>query len=169
MLMRLLQFFLAAVALLLASCSSGPVSTASFYSGPPAMLVNGYAQAPPEAPAIVHRAIAAGNELQGVPYQYGGGHGRPSYGVDCSGTVSHVLRSCGMMRGAATSGAFKRFGESGPGEWITVFSKDGHVFMMIAGLRLDTGHRDRNTEDGPKWTRAPRNARGFTVRHPRGL
>jgi hypothetical protein len=150
----------------LASCSS-PRYSSQDYDGPVAQLgPGGYAMAPPSAPPIVHRAVELGNQLQGVPYQYGGGHGSPSEGVDCSGMVSYVLRNSGLMRGANTSQGFRNYGASGPGRWITIYAKNGHAFMTIAGLRLDTGGGHQN---GPSWTRTPRQVQDFSARHPSGL
>ncbi len=148
------------------SCSSYH-STTECYHGPPAHLAGGFAQAPPQAPAAVHRAIAAGNNIQNAPYQYGGGHGKPCYGLDCSGSVSYVLRSCGLVKGALASKGFRSYGESGPGDWISIYAKDGHVFMTVCNLRLDTSSAGKDV--GPRWTMMPRKLSGFRVRHPSGL
>ena len=72
------------------------------------------------------------------------------------------------MGTAMPSKGFRRYGESGPGKWISIFSKDGHVFMTIAGLRLDTSSSG-GSDVGPRWTRKPRSVKGFSVRHPAGL
>ncbi len=133
----------------------------------PVRLFGSSAVAPPEAPGIIHHAIAVGNTLQQVPYQYGGGHAGPSPGLDCSGSISYVLRSCGLLRGSMTSGVLKTYGEPGPGKWITVYAKDGHAFMTVGGLRLDTAAGARNV--GPRWTLKPRKSHEFTMRHPAGL
>ena len=164
---NILRLVMTCAAAFLASCSSYK-STTECYSGPPAMLYGKFAQAPPNAPAIVHRAMQAGNDVQNAPYQYGGGHGKPCWGLDCSGSVSYVLRKAGLIQGAMPSGGFRHFGGSGPGKWISIFAKDGHVFMTIAGLRLDTSSGGRN-ETGPRWSTKPRNLKGFRVRHPSGL
>jgi cell wall-associated NlpC family hydrolase len=129
---------------------------------------DGMAVAPPGAPAAVRRAIAAGNELQNKPYIRGGGH-RVLYdrGYDCSGTVSYVLNKAGLMRGSMPSKGFMNYGRSGPGDWITVYAKNGHTFIVIAGLRLDTGGgRD---ERGPRWKTKRRETKGFYLRHPSGF
>ena len=163
--------FAALAALLLANCSSSSSkrTTADFYRGPPAELNGTFAMAPQDAPPAVHRAVQAGNSVQNARYQYGGGHGKPSWGLDCSGTVSYVLRSSGLIKGAACSQEFRKFGNSGPGKWISIYAKDGHAFMTIAGLRLDTGGSRGRGESGPRWRPAPRNVSGFKVRHPPGL
>jgi hypothetical protein len=131
------------------------------------LLPNGYAVAPSGAPAAVKRAIAAGNELQDKPYVRGGGH-RVLYdrGYDCSGTVSYVLNKAYLMRGSMPSKGFINYGKGGPGDWITVYAKNGHTFIVVAGLRLDTGGgRD---ERGPRWKTKRRDTKGFYLRHPPG-
>jgi len=157
---------------LFASCSSssssGRTTQDHFVGHRPAVLIGRRAVAPPEAPPLVHRAVAAANSIQGIPYQYGGGHGRPSRGLDCSGTVSYVLRSCGLLNGAACSEELRKYGASGPGKWISIYAKDGHTFMTIAGLRLDTT-TNGNGHTGPRWNLKPRKVGGFKVRHPEGL
>ncbi len=164
---KTLGLMLVGTCALLTSCSSYK-SSAECYSGPPAMLYGSSAGAPPKAPPVVHQAMQAGNRIQNAPYQYGGGHGGPCWGLDCSGSVSYVLRSCGLLRTAMPSKGFRSYGESGPGKWVTIFSKDGHVFMTIAGLRLDTSSSG-GSDVGPRWTRKPRSVKGFSVRHPAGL
>lgn len=131
-------------------------------------LVNGRAHAPSHAPAVVHRAVAAGNRLQTMPYKWGGGHARlDDDGYDCSGAVSYVLREAGLMQDQLTSRGFFNYGESGEGNWITVWVREGHVFMTIGGLRLDTGGSDRRT--GPRWKPTIRDKKGLVARHPRGF
>lgn len=131
-------------------------------------LVGKKAIAPAHAPAVVHRAVAAGNRLQNKPYRFGGGHAiLNDTGYDCSGTVSYVLREAGLMKGQMPSRGFLNYGEAGTGNWITVWAKDGHVFMTIGGLRLDTGGNGGG--DGPRWRTKTRKKSGFTPRHPHGL
>lgn len=156
----------------LASCSSQvkakqPVSY-RFQYGKTAMLKDGVAYAPKRAPAAVKRAIAAGNRLQGKPYKWGGGHAKLNdWGYDCSGSVSYVLREAGLMKGCGTSKSFFGYGKKGEGDWITIYVRNGHVFMTVAGLRLDTG--GPGGESGPKWKPQTRQGRGHVMRHPKGL
>ncbi len=149
------------------SCSSYH-SSADCYHGPRARLDAGYALAPPNAPAAVHRAIAAGNAIQNAPYQYGGGHGKPCTGLDCSGSVSYVLRSAGLIKGCMASKEFRSYGDNGAGDWISIYAKNGHVFMSVCNLRLDTSNGGRG-DTGPRWSTVPRKLKGFRVRHPSGL
>lgn len=138
-----------------------------FQSGRTALLKNGIAYAPRNAPAAVKRAIAAGNRLQGMPYKWGGGHARlDDSGYDCSGTVSYVLREAGLMKGSIPSQDYFDYGKKGEGKWITLYIRDGHVFMTVAGLRLDTGGRGGNS--GPRWQPQTRQGKGHYMRHPSG-
>lgn len=170
---RLLRIGLSLAAVAgLASCSSQvkakrPVSY-HFESGKTAMLHGGVAYAPKNAPEEVRRAIQAGNRLQGKPYKWGGGHANQNdWGYDCSGTVSYVLRSAGLIKGSIPSRGYFNYGKKGEGKWITVYVRKGHVFMTIAGLRLDTG--GPGSHDGPKWKPQERSAKGTVMRHPAGL
>jgi hypothetical protein len=160
------------LAIALSSCSSQvkakrPVSY-RFESGHTAMLKGGLAYAPKGAPIEVKRAIAAGNRLQGKPYKWGGGHAQLNdSGYDCSGTVSYVLREAGLMQGSIPSNAYFNYGKKGEGDWITVYARNGHVFMTVAGLRLDTG--GPGGRSGPKWRTETRAGSGHVMRHPSGL
>lgn len=155
----------------LSSCSSQvkarqPVSY-RFEHGRTALIKNGVAYAPRRAPTAVKRAIAAGNRLQGKPYKWGGGHGRQlDSGYDCSGTVSYVLREAGLMKGSLPSSGYFSYGKKGEGKWITLYIRKGHVFMTVAGLRLDTG--GPSGRSGPRWKPETRQSKGHVMRHPKG-
>lgn len=129
---------------------------------------NGQAEAPAGAPREVHAAIAAGNEIVGQPYVFGGGRSQWNIGYDCSGAASHVLRGAGKLRGVKTSHEFQSYGTAGEGEWITVHARKGHVFLVVAGLRFDTGWTSSG-QTGPQWTRETRPLDGAVARHPAGL
>ncbi len=64
------------------------------------------------------------------------------------------------------SGSFSSWGEAGPGEWVTLYTNSGHIYMVVAGLRFDTSGR---AQTGSRWQKAPRSSSGFIVRHPEGL
>ncbi|MGA0846363.1 MAG: NlpC/P60 family protein, partial [Luteolibacter sp.] len=115
--------------------------------------------------------IAAGNRLQGKPYKWGGGHARHhDSGYDCSGTVSYILREAGLLRGSLTSRGYFQYGKKGEGRWITIYARKGHVFVTIAGLRLDTGGSRSRTgpRSGPRWKPETRQSVGHVMRHPSG-
>ncbi len=137
-------------------------------SGSRAVLKRGVAYAPENAPENIKRAIWAVNTLRRKPYKWGGGHGSfLDSGYDCSGAVSFALHHAGVLKSPMASGGFKEWGDRGMGRWITVYAQKGHVFAVIAGLRLDTtGYRGN---DGPRWRRDARSGRGFTQRHVAGL
>jgi cell wall-associated NlpC family hydrolase len=143
-------------------------TTAFLPTGPRARVrPDGSAVAPDDAPDIVKRVILAGNAIAKFPYKWGGGHGAwRDNGYDCSGSVSFALAAAGLLNRPLTSGLFARYGEEGPGDWITIYANDGHVFMLVAGLRFDTSGRGRS---GTRWQEAPRPVGGFAVRHIAGL
>lgn len=131
------------------------------------MSSDGTAVAPADAPEEVKRAIAAANRIVGKPYKYGGGHGRwEDSGYDCSGTVSYALRAAGLLKRPMNSSELARWGQSGKGQWITVYGHGGHAYAVIAGLRLDTSGSGGK---GPRWHRELRSGGGYAVRHWDGL
>lgn len=131
---------------------------------------DGNAVAPSHAPRVVREAIDAGNRIAGSPYVYGGGHGSgESAGYDCSGATSYVLRSIGRLRGSMASDEFRHYGSGGEGDWISVYARRGHAFLVIAGLRFDTGWTGGGRESGVRWTRRSRTTDNMVVRHPPGL
>lgn len=168
----LMQLFVVAmVGAVLTSCggqvkSKDPVAY-QFKSGKTALLRDGLAYAPRRAPAAVKRAIEAGNRLQNKSYKWGGGHAvLNDTGYDCSGAVSYVLREAGLLRGQMPSKGFFNYGKRGKGDWITVYVRNGHVFMTVAGLRLDTGWG--GGRKGPRWQPTSRPGKGHVMRHPSG-
>ncbi|MBV8430043.1 MAG: hypothetical protein JO244_02700, partial [Solirubrobacterales bacterium] len=108
------------------------------------LLSDGLAAAPAGAPQAVKAMIAAGNQIVGKPYLYGGGHGLPLSDIapayDCSSSVEHLLYGAGLLPVSfdAASGSLESFGDAGPGSWVTLYASVDHVFMYVAGLRWDT-------------------------------
>jgi hypothetical protein len=141
------------------------------------LLPGGLAAAPQEAPAAVKQIIAAGNQIAGKPYLYGGGHGLPLSQVasayDCSSSVEHLLYGARLLPVDydAASGQLESFGQSGLGRWVTIYANPDHVFMYVAGLRWDT-HNAAGPGDGSTgigWHPLVRSSAGFVARHPTGL
>jgi cell wall-associated NlpC family hydrolase len=132
---------------------------------------DGLAAPPVGAPPQVQAAILAANQIIGKPYRYGGGHRAfTDSGYDCSGTVSFALHGGGLLDDPLDSRSFFRWGEKGPGAWITVYTKSSHAFMVIAGLRLDTSAAgDPSGLRGPRWRPVLRSTRGYRARHFEGL
>jgi hypothetical protein len=130
---------------------------------------DGTATAPESAPDVVKAVIAAGNRIIDKPYKYGGGHGKwEDSGYDCSGSMSYALHGGGLLDEALTSSGFSSWGEAGKGEWITTYGSGGHSYMVVAGLRFDTGYNDGDS-DGPDWSTKMRPGSGYSTRHPEGL
>jgi hypothetical protein len=128
----------------------------------------------------VQQAIFAANKIQEMPYVYGGGHGDfEDDGYDCSGTVSYALHGGGLLDTPLDSGSFMKWGETGAGLWITVYTNPGHAYAVIAGLRLDTSAAavtrsntrkfKKALERGPRWRPTQRSSSGFKKRHPLGF
>jgi len=141
----------------------------------------------PEAvPTTVQAMIVAGNELQELPY---GPDGHPdprgAPDEDCSSTVNYVLYRSGVrpieeiVKDNPLAQDYVNWGDPGPGRWVTIYATDvpqPHMFIVIAGLRLDTSHNGTDegpnkNENGPRWrilSYIPTWAK-WSVRHPPGL
>jgi cell wall-associated NlpC family hydrolase len=139
-------------------------------SGNRAVLRNGVAYAPSRAPQSVKNAIWAANALRRKPYIWGGGHGTfYDRGYDCSGTVSFALHGAGLLTSPLPSSDLMRYGERGRGRWVTIYSRSGHTFAVIAGLRLDTTDLGRGGDVGPRWYVDGRDTSSYVARHPAAL
>lgn len=161
-----------------AACAPGALTGVPLTEGERARLLpDGRAAAPADAPLAVKEIIAAGNQIVGKPYVYGGGHGLPlsavSPGYDCSSSVEHLLYGARLLAVTydAPSGQLESFGQAGLGQWVTLYANADHVFMYVAGLRWDThdaaGAGDGSTGIG--WHPLVRSSGGFVPRHPVGL
>jgi len=141
---------------------------------------------PAGVPATVQAMIVAGNELQELPYGPGG-HPDPRGALeeDCSSTVNYVLYRSGVrpiseiVSDNPLAQDYVDWGAPGPGRWVTIYATTEptpHVFMTIAGIRLDTSHNGTDVgpnrdQDGPRWRildHIPTWAH-WSVRHPPGL
>jgi putative peptidoglycan binding protein len=137
-------------------------------AGPKAILTtDGHAIAPAAAPPAVKAVIAAANHIVGKPYKYGGGHAQwNDTGYDCSGSDSYALHGGGLLKQPMTSGEFESYGAAGSGAWITIYGSGGHSYMVVAGLRFDTGWHPGPS--GPQWSAKMRPSDGYVARHPVG-
>jgi cell wall-associated NlpC family hydrolase len=154
----------------LSGALNGPLSGGETVPSSPghAGLVNGEAVAPANAPQAVVDVINAANQINSLPYLWGGGHGSfdsPS-GYDCSGSVSFALHGGGLLSSPLDSTGLSTWGSAGFGTWITVFANSGHAYMYVAGLRFDTGGNGGGF--GPRWHSDLRDNAGFIARHPSG-
>jgi hypothetical protein len=149
-----------------------PLVTTDTVQGTVAMLrTDGKAAIPRDAPKAVRRLIRQANHIIGKPYKWGGGHVKlRDRGYDCSGAVSFALVKAKMLEAVLVSGMFKRWGTAGSGNWISVHARTSHVYMEVAGLRLDTSTvGDPSGSDGVRWRPLIGKRSGFTARHPAGL
>jgi peptidoglycan hydrolase-like protein with peptidoglycan-binding domain len=129
---------------------------------------DGLAVAPADAPDPVKQIITAGNQIAKTPYRYGGGHNESfkDTAYDCSGSVSYALHGADLLDSPLPSGDFMDWALPGAGQWVTVYANEGHMYMVVAGLRFDTsGAR----QTGSRWQTATRETDGYSVRHPQGL
>ena len=131
---------------------------------------DGLAIAPANAPEPVKQIIAAGNAIAKKPYIYGGGHGKwDDDGYDCSGSVSYTLYKAGLLKQSMASGGFMQSwpgSEKGPGKWVTIYANEGHMYMVVAGIRYDTS---AFKAEGSRWSAKLRPAKGYVVSRPAGL
>ncbi len=164
---------------------------------------DGLAAIPNAAPPAVQAMLAAGNELIDYPYSWGGGHSPASMaippgpasdpgeeenggpGYDCSSATSFVLWGGGLGQSlldgqVLTSSAFAGVGDSGQGQWVTVYYGEsggvGHVFIEVDGVVLDTVHGGPTFPKGtgPRWQPLSEVAfelqtGSFTAIHPPGM
>jgi hypothetical protein len=152
--------------------------------GKATLLPNGQAIAPTDAPPEVVAIIAAGNKIATLPYVYGGGHNATfsGRGYDCSGSVSYALHGGGLLTSPLDSSSFMKWGDKGPGSWVTIYANPGHAFMVVAGLRFDTSMRTpivssarrttaRRTSTilSSRWSTRMRPSDGYVIRHPAGF
>jgi hypothetical protein len=146
-----------------------PAVTTKTVAGRLAMLrTDGKAAIPRGAPKRVRVLIREANRIIGKPYRWGGGHLKLSdRGYDCSGAVSFALIKAKMLRTTMVSVAFTRWGAAGAGRWISVYARKSHVYMEVAGLRLDTSSvGDVGERTGVRWRPVVGKRSGFTARHP---
>ena len=172
-----------------AGLAEGTATRVAFAEGERARLAPGdphVALIPADVPAAVQAMVVAGNELEDLPY---GPEGHPdplgAPAEDCSSSVNYVLYRAGIrplaeiIRDNPLAQDYVSWGAPGRGRWVTIYATDAptaHVFIVIAGLRLDTSHNGTDvgpngSEDGPRWRilgRIPGWAQ-WSVRHPPGL
>src|SRR5438874_3339556 len=151
--------------------------------GTATLLPNGQAIAPSDAPPEIQAIIEAGDKIATLPYVYGGGHNATfsGHGYDCSGSVSYALHGGGLLDAPLDSSSFMRWGDPGPGSWITIYTNPGHAYMVVAGLRFDTSMRTpivtsarrhsrrASTVTSSRWSATMRPSSSYSVRHPVGF
>jgi hypothetical protein len=79
------------------------------------------------------------------------------------------MHAAGLLKTPMSAPGFFRFGTYGPGRWVTLWVRSGHVFAVVGGLRLDTTPYPSRGVEGPRWRPQMRDTAAFTPRHPAGL
>lgn len=148
--------------------SSSPPAIAAPAAGQTATInPDGTATPPAGAPQAIVDLFAAANRIATLPYRYGGGHASwDDTAYDCSGSVGYALHGAGLLDHTVNSTMLETYGEPGAGRWITVYANADHTFMIVAGIRFDTGGQQAA---GTRWQPAQRATDGFVVRHPAGF
>ncbi len=169
------------------------------------ILPNGTAAIPTGAPPQVQEAIAAGNRIIDTFYSQERRTNmleqvQDSY--DCSGSTDFVLFNSGLGNTplvdvgggvAGDSSLLESYGQQGAGQWITVYGSQGHAFIEVAGIVLDTAHyapvqpasvpdsfpaddpANGGPTTGPRWQPASiiaaqlQDGNVWSTRHPSGL
>ena len=47
--------------------------------------------------------------------------------------MSYALHGAGLLDTPLASYDFYTWGEAGPGQWVTIYAKDSHAYMVVAG------------------------------------
>jgi hypothetical protein len=188
------DWYVSEVLALARSYAGGPIALSSVDCAPlettagdqAEITRQGVALAPADAPLAVQQLIAAGNQIISKPYpvpdQHYGSLDQLWPAYDCSGSTSYVLYKAGLLSdGALVAAQFTAWGQPGPGRWVTIYANEGHVFIDVAGIVLNTAWytpvQPSWPPSGPRWQPAstiPAQIRGdvyggFTERHPAGL
>ena len=123
--------------------------------------------------------IAAANSIASHHYNYewggghnpsfapttGSGHGSgPGTGYDCSGAISAILHTVGIVKTPMVAQDFMTFGQPGPGgpNDVTIYASSGHVFAKIGNKYFGTS--GSNPGGGADWF-STADTSGFVVRH----
>ena len=136
----------------------------------------------PEERRRIEAMIRQADSLIGTPYVSGGGHaagGSQGGGLDCSGFVSAVLRSGGLLSGPVTTEGFAAQPgiSSGPGRYVTIYDRTGcganeHVIIAINERYYESG--GGSASGGAPFVHQFHPGAGYlasfnTVLHPTGL
>ena len=132
-----------------------------------------------KAGEMIKAMKAKADELMGLPYVWGGGHGGWQLvgGYDCSGFVSTVLHAAGYLGSPQTTDTLP--GQPGiapgPGRYVTIFDRtgsSGHVIIDLNGTFYESGGSAAGGGGaGVKKIQPPLDylVSFNTILHPRGL
>lgn len=129
--------------------------------------------------AMIKAMKAKADELLGLPYVWGGGHGGWQLvgGYDCSGFVSTVLHAGGYLGSPQTTDTLpgQQGIAPGPGRYVTIFDRTGsggHVIIDLDGTFYESGGSASDGGGaGVKKIQPPLDylVTFNTILHPRGL
>jgi len=136
---------------------------------------------PDTAPDKVKQVLADCDAMASAKtaYLWGGNHdpnpakldtAANKYMVDCSGFVSWVLAKNGLLQGETLdSNGFASWGKSGEGQYFTVWTNSGHVFIEWKGTdgKSCIGTTGGDSDHSVRWH--PHTTSGFTPRHWEGM
>ncbi len=151
---------------------AAPTTRRTTVPGRRAMLrPDGTAAIPSGAPARVRSLIRAVNAIVGKPVKRGGGHARlRDSGYDAAGAVGYALVKVKAQRKVVSLAGLRRLHRGRAGRYVTIYLSSRHVYLEVAGLRLDTStFGDASGRSGVRWRPAVGKRAGFGVRHPTGL
>lgn len=166
-------------------------------------IENGLAVSQVPIPPALQQIITRGNQIALNEYRYGACHGPfssiytdLSAPCDCSGSVSWALGPDFLDKPLA-SYDFPNSSrvEPGPGQYVTLYTKPDHMYMVIGApamaraagkraavkgstasestaVRFDTSARKEGPRRGgvaSRWTTKMRSSAGYQVFHPKGL
>ena len=98
-------------------------------------------------------------------YIWGGGHRRwEDRGYDCSGSVSYALHGAGLLDAPLVSGELGRWGDAGPGRWVTIYAQRR---PRLHDRRRAALRHLRPAQAGSRWQAARRSSRGLPRAPPR--
>jgi len=130
------------------------------------------------APEAVQRMVEEVDATDGTfHYQWGGGHEsvqalhKRLKGYDCSGYLSHILWSGGLLDTPLDSTALESWGSPGEGQFCTIYANAEHTFgklLTADGWRyFQSGGQDNSTGWVAKGNQDDTSR--FVARHPRGM
>ncbi len=113
------------------------------------------------APAAVQTMLQKAESLVGRPYVWGGGHSTSDWlnasGYDCSGFVSAVLGSAGIISSPQSTQTLPSQPNLAPGagQYVTIYDRDDnpdpsqdHVIIDIGGQWFESGGNSANNPSG---------------------
>ncbi len=153
----MLRFAVCAVSLLLAHLPMGAETVPMLETSE----LKGFSELAEPRRKLIEAAIAAGHEVAGMPYKYGG-NGPEDGGFDCSGAMYYILRKAGLKPPRTSSDQFLWIRENSGLHLVANAAKDtedgsfselkpGDLVFCPAPTSQPTGGRRRSPMSGCSW------------------